>query len=37
LVGHCQKHKLGLPNVLVHSMNPVGAKNIWDIILKYHA
>lgn len=32
LVDHCLKNKKDLPDFLVHSMNPVGSKNIRDLL-----
>lgn len=36
MVEHCSKHGFKHPDYVVHSMNPVGGKNIEFIIEKYN-
>src|SRR6478752_846746 len=35
LVEYCEKNSLSLPEILVHSMNPIGSENIKNLINGY--
>jgi hypothetical protein len=35
LIDYCKTHKKALPLYAIHSMNPIGAKNIDDILQDY--
>jgi hypothetical protein len=35
LTEYCQKHDLKLPEWMVHSMNPIGTKNITNLLTRY--
>lgn len=37
LINFCEEKNLAIPEYIVHSMNPVGAKNIRDLIESYRS
>ena len=35
LIEYCVKNKLNLPDIKIHSMNPIGRENIKNLFIKY--
>lgn len=37
LIEYCLDHRLALPKCHIHSMNPVGGRRIYDLLMSYDA
>ena len=35
LIDYCQLHQVALPKYLVHSMNPIGTRNILELLMSF--